>query len=98
MTVKQKSSFLYFPLKPEYTAVWIVAIIGLILSWTGLWVIKQQLDANKRLDFEWVAHNRTRALKHGIERNLEAVTTVRDLCLASTGVEQVEFQLFARSL
>jgi PAS domain S-box-containing protein len=98
MTVQQKSSLLYFPLKTEYTAIWIVAIIGLILSWTGLWVIKQQLDTNKRLDFEWVAHNRTRALKHGIERNLEAVTTVRDLCLASEGVELVEFQLFVRSL
>ena len=98
MTVQQKSSFLYFPLKTEYTAVWIVAIIGLILSWAGLWVIKQQLDTNKRLDFEWVAHNRTRAVKHGIERNLEAVTTLRDLCLASEGIEQAEFQLFARSL
>ena len=98
MAEQQKSSFLYLPLKTEYTAVWIVAIIGLILSWAGLWVIKQQLDTNKRLDFEWVAHNRTRALKHGIERNLEAMTTLRDLCLASEGVKQAEFQLFARSL
>ncbi|MBW2593105.1 MAG: PAS domain S-box protein [Deltaproteobacteria bacterium] len=96
--MQQKSSFLYLPLKTEYTAIWLVAIIGLILSWAGLWVIKQQLDTNKRLDFEWVAHNRTRALKHGIERNLEAVTTVRDLCLASEKIEQVEFQLFVRSL
>ncbi len=98
MTSRKKPGFFYFPLTAEYTAIWIAALIGLIMSWAGLWIIKQQLNAHKRLDFEWVAHNRARALKHGIENGLEAVTSVRDLYLASQGFERAEFQLFTRSL
>ena len=82
----------------EHTAIWLVAVIGLSLSWAALWVIQQQLEAHKLLDFEWVAHNRVRALTRGIDTGLEAMTTVRDLYLVSERVEQEEFRVFTSSL
>jgi PAS domain S-box-containing protein len=82
----------------EHMAIWLVAVIGLSLSWAALWVIQQQLVAHKLLDFEWVAHNRVRALEHGIDRGLEAMTTVRGLYLVSDRVEREKFQVFASSL
>ncbi|MCP4041849.1 MAG: PAS domain S-box protein [Gammaproteobacteria bacterium] len=87
-----------FPLVQEQAAIWIVACVGLSLSWAALWVIQQQLDAHKQLDFEWVAHNRTRALDHGLQRGLEAVTSIHDLFLASEDVGREDFHVFAQAL
>ncbi|MEJ1298458.1 MAG: PAS domain S-box protein [Candidatus Sedimenticola sp. (ex Thyasira tokunagai)] len=82
----------------EYNAIWLVVIIGLSLSLAALWLIRQQLDAHKLLDFEWVAHNRIRAINHGIDNGLLAVTTIRDFYKASDEIGPQEFRLFADSL
>ncbi len=83
---------------PEYSAIWLVAIVGLSLSFAALLMIRQQLEAHKMLDFEWVAHNRTRALNHGIDNSMLAVAMIRDHILASGGVEREGFRLFAEPL
>jgi len=61
---------------PEHSAVWLAAIVGLSLSFAALLLIRQQLDAHEMLDFEWVAHNRIRALSHGLDNSLLAITTL----------------------
>jgi len=82
---------------PENSAVWLVAIVGLSLSFAALLLIQQQLEAHKMLDFEWVAHNRIRALSYGIDNSMLAVTTIRDHVTASGGTDGDGFQLFAAS-
>jgi PAS domain S-box-containing protein len=85
-------------LGPKNSAIWLVALIGLSLSFAALLLIRQQLEAHRILDFEWVAHNRIRALNHGIDNSILAVTTIRDHVIASGGVDGEGFQLFAKSL
>lgn len=86
------------PFDLENSSIWLVAIIGLSLSFAALLLMRQQLEAHKRLDFEWVSHNRIRALNNGIDNSLLAVATIRDHVIASGGVDDKGFQLFARSL
>jgi len=82
----------------ENRTIWLVAIIGLTLSFTAQLMIRQQLEAHKMLDFEWVAHNRIRALNYGIDNSMLAVATIRDHVVASGDVNEEGFQLFAKSL
>ena len=82
----------------ERGGIWLVAIVGLSLSLAALMLIQQQLEAHKMLDFEWVAHNRTRALDHGIENSLLAMKTMRDFYMASEHVDSDEFNTFAQPL
>ncbi len=81
----------------EHRAIWLVAIVGLSLSLAALWLINQQLDAHKLLDFEWVAHNRIRAIDHDVDKGLLAVTSIRDFYRVSGDVGPKEFQLLAES-
>jgi len=83
---------------PENSAIWLVAIVGLSLSFAALLLIQQQLEAHKILDFEWVAHNRIRALNHGPDNSLSAITTLRDHLVASGRVDGDGFRVFADSL
>jgi CHASE1-domain containing sensor protein len=83
---------------PENSAIWLVAIVGLSLSFAALLLIQQQLEAHKILDFEWVAHNRIRALNHGLDNSLSAITTLRDHLVASGRVDGDGFRVFADSL
>jgi len=82
----------------ERGGIWLAAIVGLSLSLAALLLIQQQLEAHKMLDFEWVAHNRTRALDHGIGNGLQAMKTVRDFFMASEHVDSEEFKTFAQPL
>ena len=82
----------------ERGGIWLVAIIGLSLSLAALLLIQQQLEAHKMLDFEWTAHNRIRAIDHGIDNSLLAMKTMRDFYMASEHVESNEFKTFAQPL
>ena len=82
----------------ENSAVWLAAIVGLSLSFAALFLIQKQLEAHKLLDFEWVAHNRIRAINHGLDNSMLAVTTLRDHVAASGRVDDAGFRLFAQSL
>jgi PAS domain S-box-containing protein len=61
-------------------------------------LIQKQLEAHKLLDFEWVAHNRIRALSHGLDNSMLAVTTMRDHLVAHGHVDDEDFRVFAESL
>lgn len=82
----------------ENSMIWLVAIVGLGLSLAALLLIQQQLEAHKMLDFEWVAHNRTRALEHGIDNSILAVETIRDHISASGAFDATSFNEFSESL
>ncbi len=85
-------------LTAENHAIWLVAIVGLSLSVAALLLIQQQLDAHKLLDFEWESRNRIRALSHGIDISMLAVTTVQDHVLASGQVDAKGFRRYAESV
>ncbi len=86
------------PFGSDSGIIWLVAIVGLSLSLAALLLIRQQLEAHRMLEFEWVAHNRVRALHHGLENSIRAVTILQDHITASDGVNEEEFQTFAESL
>ena len=56
--------------------IWLVAMVGLSLSFTALLLMQQQLEAHRMLDFEWVAHNRISAVSYGIDNSMRALTTI----------------------
>ncbi|MCB1852266.1 MAG: PAS domain S-box protein [Gammaproteobacteria bacterium] len=84
-------------LTSEYSAIWLVIIIGFALSLGALWLIQNQLETHKNTEFEWVVYNRVRALSNGIENGLLAITSIRDYFEASEVVEPDEFQHVAQS-
>ena len=83
---------------PQNSAIWLVAIVGLSLSLAALVLIQQQLEAHKMLDFDWVAHNRIRAVSHGLDNNLIAIATLRDHIASSDSVDPTGFKMFAETL
>ncbi|MFC1664760.1 PAS domain S-box protein [Pseudomonadota bacterium] len=85
-------------LEGENTAIWLAAIVGLSLSLAALLLIQQQLETHRLLEFEWVAHNRTRALNHGLDNSLLAVETLRDHLIASGTADGDKIRAFADSL
>ena len=86
------------PLPTAQAAIWVVAIVGLGLSLAALLLIRQQLEAHRLQEFEWVAQNRIRALSHGLDNGLRTLATIRDLYQTSLQVERNEFQTFGGSL
>ncbi len=50
------------------------------------------------LDFEWVAHNRIRAINHGLDNSMLAVETLTDHVVATHPFDGNSFQVFAESL
>ncbi len=83
---------------PVNSAIWLAAIVGMSLSFAALVMIGQQLEAHKTLDFEWVAHNRVRALNHALDTSVRAVTTLRDHVIASGNLKDDSFRMFAASI
>lgn len=81
----------------EYRVVVLVALIGVSLSVAALWLIRDQLQAHKALEFEWVVHNRVGALSKGIDNGLLAVASLRDYFSAAGAADTDEFQRFAGS-
>ncbi|MFZ1539744.1 MAG: hypothetical protein WAT23_20465, partial [Chromatiaceae bacterium] len=57
----------------------LVGVVGLLVSLGAFWVIRVELEARHQLEFEWLAHNRNRVLKKGIEERLDAVRSLHDL-------------------
>lgn len=84
-------------LKRQWPAV-LVIITGLLLSFGAFLSIRAELGERHRLEFMWVAQDRNRALKKGIEEGLDAVRSVRDLFQASDHVEAQAFDRFTQAL
>lgn len=84
-------------LTTEYSAIWLVIVIGFTLSLAALWLIRGQLESHKDIEFEWVVHNRVRAINHGIDNGLLAITNIGDFFEASEFVDPDRFKQFAAS-
>ncbi len=82
----------------EYLTIWLVAAFGLALSLLAFTTLNQQLEAHRAVEFEWVAHNRYRALENGIWHGLDAVRGVADLFMLRPGLQQEDFELMAESV
>ncbi len=83
---------------PKNSAIWLVAIVGLSLSLAAQFLIQHQLEAHKMLDFEWVTHNRIRALNHGIDNSVLALETISEHVIASGSANREGFRMFAKSV
>ncbi len=82
----------------NHVVIWVVAGIGLSLSLLGFAVIQDQISVQRKIEFNWVAHNRNRLLKQGFENALEPIRVMRDYVLLSEGGGDDGFQQFARAL
>jgi PAS domain S-box-containing protein len=87
-----------FGLLQQHAVVGLVACVGLSLSFIGFEVIREQIAAQRKIEFNWVAHNRNRLLKQGFENALEPVRVVRDYVEASERVGEHAFHQFAGAL
>jgi signal transduction histidine kinase len=80
---------------------WLVLLVagtGVLLSVGAFLAIRADLGERHRLEFEWVAQDRNRALKKGIKEGLDAVRSVRDLFHAAGSVDVKAFSQFASAL
>ena len=68
---------------------------GLSVSVIVTLVVWLQVVDHQRMEFEWVSHDRNRALEKGVEDTLDAVQSVVDLLRVDADVERSEFRLFA---
>ena len=84
-------------LTTEYSAIWLVIVIGFTLSLAALWLIRGQLDSTKDIEFGWVAQNRVRTINSGIDNGLRAISNISDFFDASGVVDPDRFQRFATS-
>jgi signal transduction histidine kinase len=76
----------------------LVTTTGILLSCWAFLAIEAELGERHRLEFEWVAQDRNRALKKGIEEGLDAVRSVQNLFQASEQVDARAFDLFTKAL
>ena len=74
------------------------AIVGIFFSFAAYWIVDNQIETKQKTEFEWVAHNRNRALKEGIGNTLTAVTSLHDLFQATKDIGPDEFRVFTQSL
>lgn len=80
---------------------WLAILVGgagLLLSLGAFWAVHAELEARWQLEFEWLAHNRNRVLKKGIEDRLDAVRALYDLFRVSDQVDGRAFGLIAQGL
>lgn len=82
----------------NHAVTWLVALIGLTLSIIGFEVVREQINVQRKIEFNWVAQNRNRLLKQVFENALEPVRVVRDYVQASEEVEKEAFHLFTSPL
>jgi PAS domain S-box-containing protein len=82
----------------EYSTIWLVACVGLALSLLGFGMLRRQLEVHKSVEFEWVGHNRYRALENGIDSGLEAVRSLADLVRFSAELGEQDFTIIAESV
>ncbi len=84
-------------LKLHWLAI-LVGVTGVILSSGAFWAVQIEIDRRHQLEFEWLAQNRNRVLKKGIEEGLDAVRSLHDLFLVAPQVDEPAFTRFAHGL
>ncbi len=82
----------------ESPGVWLVVLIGILVSLIGFGLLRRQLVSHTAAELGWVVHNRTRALEHGIARGLDAVRVLHDHFRVSPRAAEVDFANYTRSL
>lgn len=75
----------------------VITVVGVTASATGSWIIWLQVADHQRMEFEWVAQDRNRALKKAVEDALEAVQSLADLMRVNPSVDPDGFRLIAAS-
>lgn len=84
-------------LKLHWLAI-LVGVIGVLLSTGAFWLVQVEIEKRHQLEFEWLAQNRNRVLKKGIEEGLDAVRSLHDLFLVVPQVDEPAFARFAYGL
>jgi signal transduction histidine kinase len=81
----------------ERLLLWLVVAVGIAVSVLAYAVLARQLEATHRLDFEWTAHNRARAIQQQIGGELQAIETLASVLSVAQTVDEAQLSLLARS-
>jgi PAS domain S-box-containing protein len=76
----------------------VVILAGSTAAVTAATVAWLQLESHQRTEFQWVAQDRNRALKKGVEDSLDAIRSVGDLLQVDPTLNPEGFHLFASSV
>jgi PAS domain S-box-containing protein len=76
----------------------IVILVGTAAAIMASAVVWLQVEAHQRMEFQWVAQDRNRALKKGVEDSLQAVRSVGDLLRVDPAIGLEDFQVFTASI
>ena len=76
----------------------VVTLIGAVATIMATAVVWLQVDAHQRTEFQWLAEDRNRALKKGVEDDLKAVHFLGDLLRVSPDIQPQDFRLIAAAL
>lgn len=76
----------------------LVGSLGISFSIIAFWMLNDQFISQRNLEFTWVAQNRNRLLKQGMENALEPVRITRDFVQSAGKVTRDQFHEVAAPL
>jgi PAS domain S-box-containing protein len=82
----------------QHAGIWLVSVVGLSISTTAFLITQGHFNSQRKIEFQWVAHNRNRLLKQALENVLEPVRLTRDYVQISHNLSDEQFQRAAKPL
>ncbi|MCU7874274.1 MAG: hypothetical protein KZQ91_16155 [Candidatus Thiodiazotropha sp. (ex Lucinoma borealis)] len=95
--IGQQTKSLY-KLFREHAVFLLVGSLGISFSIIAFWMLNDQFISQRNLEFTWVAQNRNRLLKQGMENALEPVRITRDFVQSAGKVTRDQFHEVAAPL
>ncbi|MBF0270657.1 MAG: CHASE domain-containing protein [Magnetococcales bacterium] len=83
------------PFLRTHSMILLVATSGLLFSVVTFFGVRAQITHHLKQEFEWVAQDRHRAVRKGLESALGAIHELNDLFLSSPGIQEPTFQQVA---
>ncbi len=82
----------------RYTAAYIVAIGGILMTCLSSWNVRQELQTSHFKEFQWAAGDRIQAVHSVVDQGLDALLEIRGLFYAAQGIDEQEFRVFTDSI
>lgn len=76
----------------------LILLVGSATSVACAWISWSQVAAHQAMEFQWVAQDRNRALKKGVEDALKAVLSLEDLMRLNPQLKEEDFRQFSAAL
>jgi CHASE1-domain containing sensor protein len=82
----------------NYPVAWIIAGIGISISWMSLQLIENHTRHEAKQQFEWVVNERFSAIQQAIKMEILVLENIRGLFLSSDFVARDEFYTFTNPI